>query len=120
MESFQGSVVSSSMTESHILLKKTGYKISGGEYFYTVPKSIHYTMKNIYEHLKYHGEISFVDNMDYKHLFDVLYSQEVPRHGGKREAIDRDIKGDTGLMNRIIRNGGLLAYALTLEKAINE
>lgn len=83
--------------------------------FYTVPRSMHMTVPEIIEHYR-SGEVTLLSCDEYKELLAMLEHKQLNKDS--RNGFNKTIQGDTKLLSRILRNGGLINYTEKLEAAI--
>lgn len=83
--------------------------------FYTVPKSIHTTVPEILEHFR-NGEVTLLSCDEYKELLAMIEHKQLNKD--RHNSFDKFTQGDTKLLSRILRNGGLTNYIKKLEAAI--
>jgi hypothetical protein len=90
----------------------------GGPYFVEQGNgSTRYGQDDIYAAIRVGENITFIDLDDTKEIFKVINWVEVPKEKGGKTFL-RLKQGDTGLAKRIFDQGGLIAYALKLEKLL--
>lgn len=101
------------MQASKLVLTMAQKKKQGGDYWYTKPGAIRYTQSDILAALKTGIEIEFQGGCEEKELLGVL--SLVEKGVTSNTPIDFSKKGDTALLNRIIRAGGFCEYLDKLE-----
>jgi hypothetical protein len=101
---------------SKVKLFKSHKKTHGGDYWYTKPGSIRYTLAEIYQCFKNGIEFEFLNGVEEVELLAILAIGD--KGGVSGEKIDKSKQGDKELMKRIILAGGFCAYIENLEGKI--
>lgn len=96
-----------------LVLKKTVNQDFSGGHFLSVPKSVPYKHEKIFNHLREEGDVKLINCNERKEFVNIILTQELNKK--PNEKVNFFAKGDTELMNRIIRNGGLIEYTKLLE-----
>ena len=102
-----------------ITLTKSTNTYGGGSYFRTVPGSNFYNHRDIYDAIRIGEDTEFFNCNEFRALVSIIRSVEMNNEGKTGRTINRHIKGDTDLMNRIIRGGGFCEYIEELENGQN-
>ncbi len=101
------------MQAEKLVLTMAQKKKSGGDYWYSKPGAVRFTQHEILINLRRGVEIEFQNGDEYKELLGVLSLAE--KGVSSNSPIDFARKGDTALLNRIIREGGFIEYIEKLE-----
>ena len=97
-----------------IVLTKSHKKNTGGDYWYSRPGSIRYTISEIYEMLRNGTEIEFHNGKEDLELLTALAFAE--KGVTSNTKIDFSKQGEVKLLSRIIKAGGFIEYINSLQK----
>jgi hypothetical protein len=104
--------------EKIVLTMAKKHPKDGGNYWYSKPGAIRFTQHDILAQMRAGIEFEFNKGNEDKELLGVLALAE--KGVSSNAAIDFTRKGDTALLNRIIRAGGFMEYIEKLENLKNE
>lgn len=106
------------MEASFLVIKQSTKKRQGGEYWYTSPGSDRLTQEDKVNFIRAGIELKFTNASEDRELLDLINYRDMGE--SYIRFVDKNMKGDTDFLVRIIRNGGFIAYAKKLENKLQE